>query len=57
MKFSFIFDVKHDIKWKVSLVAWGHQEELPKEYVYSSIVVRDSVQISLDNCEFIKRTD
>jgi hypothetical protein len=38
------FDVKQDLTRKAQLVEGGHQTELPKEYVYSSVVLRESVR-------------
>jgi Reverse transcriptase (RNA-dependent DNA polymerase) len=43
--FHMIFDVKQDLTRKAKLVAGGHQTELPKESVYSSVVMHDSVRI------------
>jgi hypothetical protein len=40
------FYVKKDLTCKARLVAGGHQTELPKESVYSSVVMRDSVRIA-----------
>jgi hypothetical protein len=42
-----IFDIKVDLTRKARLVAGGHQTEVPKESVYSSVVSRDSVRIAL----------
>jgi hypothetical protein len=42
-----IFDIKIDLTRKARLVAGGHQTEVPKESVYSSVVSRDSVRIAL----------
>jgi hypothetical protein len=41
-----IFDVKQDLSRKARLVAEGHQTELPKESVYSSVVMRDFLRIA-----------
>ena len=42
-----IFDIKVDLTRKARLVGGGHQTEVPKESVYSSVVSRDSVRIAL----------
>jgi Reverse transcriptase (RNA-dependent DNA polymerase) len=42
-----VFDIKVDLTRKARLVAGGHQTEVPKESVYSSVVSRDSVRIAL----------
>jgi hypothetical protein len=42
-----VFDIKIDLTRKARLVAGGHQTEVPKESVYSSVVSRDSVRIAL----------
>jgi Reverse transcriptase (RNA-dependent DNA polymerase) len=42
-----VFDIKVDLTRKTRLVAGGHQTEVPKESVYSSVVSRDSVRIAL----------
>ena len=42
-----IFDVKIDLTRKARLVAGGHQTEVPKDSVYSSVVSRDSVRLAL----------
>ena len=41
-----IFDIKTDLTRKARLVAGGHQTDVPKESVYSSVVSRDSVRIA-----------
>jgi Reverse transcriptase (RNA-dependent DNA polymerase) len=41
-----IFDVKVDLTRKARLVAGGHQTEVPKDSVYSSVVSRDSVRLA-----------
>ena len=42
-----IFDIKMDLTRKAWLVTGGHQTDLPKESVYSSIISKDSVRIIL----------
>jgi Reverse transcriptase (RNA-dependent DNA polymerase) len=42
-----VFDVKVDLTRKARLVAGGHQTEVPKDSVYSSVVSRDSVRLAL----------
>ena len=42
-----IFDIKMDLTQKAQLVAGGHQMDLLKKSVYSSIVSKDSVRIIL----------
>jgi Reverse transcriptase (RNA-dependent DNA polymerase) len=42
-----IFDVKVDLTRKARLVAGGHQTDVPKDSVYSSVVSRDSVRLAL----------
>jgi Reverse transcriptase (RNA-dependent DNA polymerase) len=42
-----VFDIKADLTRKARLVAGGHQTEVPKESVYSSVVSRDSVRLAL----------
>jgi hypothetical protein len=42
-----VFDIKVDLTRKARLVVAGHQTEIPKESVYSSVVSRDSVRIVL----------
>ena len=42
-----IFDIKIDLTRKARLVAGGHQTEVPKDSVYSSVVSRESVRIAL----------
>jgi Reverse transcriptase (RNA-dependent DNA polymerase) len=42
-----VFDVKVDLTLKACLVAGGHQTEVPKDSVYSSVVSRDSVRLAL----------
>ena len=42
-----IFDIKMDLTQKARLVTGGHQMDLLKESVYSSIVSKDSVRIIL----------
>jgi Reverse transcriptase (RNA-dependent DNA polymerase) len=41
-----IFDIKTDLTRKARLVAGGHQTDVPKESVYSSVDSRDSVRIA-----------
>jgi hypothetical protein len=41
-----VFDIKVDLTRKARLVAGGHQTEVPKDSVYSSVVSRDSVRIA-----------
>jgi hypothetical protein len=42
-----IFNIKIDLTRKARLVAGGHQTDVLKESVFSSVVSRDSVQIAL----------
>jgi hypothetical protein len=42
-----VYDVKIDLTRKARLVAGGHQTDVPKESVYSSVVSWDSVRIAL----------
>ena len=42
-----IFDIKMDLTQKARLVTGGHQTDLPKESVYSSVISKDSVRIIL----------
>ena len=42
-----VFDIKMDLTQKARLVMGGHQTDLPKESVYSSIISKDSVRIIL----------
>jgi Reverse transcriptase (RNA-dependent DNA polymerase) len=42
-----VFDVKVDLTRKARLVAGGHQTDVPKDSVYSSVVSRDSVRLAL----------
>jgi Reverse transcriptase (RNA-dependent DNA polymerase) len=42
-----IFDVKPDLTRKTRFVAGGHMTDPPKESVYSSVVLRDSIRIAL----------
>jgi Reverse transcriptase (RNA-dependent DNA polymerase) len=42
-----VFDVKVDLTRKARLVADGHQTDVPKDSVYSSVVSRDSVRLAL----------
>jgi hypothetical protein len=42
-----IFDIKIDLTREARLVASGHQTDVPKESVFSSVVSRDSVRIAL----------
>jgi hypothetical protein len=42
-----VYDVKIDLTRKARLVAGGHQTDVQKESVYSSVVSRDSVRIAL----------
>jgi Reverse transcriptase (RNA-dependent DNA polymerase) len=42
-----VFDVKVDLTRKARLVADGHQTDVPKDSVYSSVVSRDGVRLAL----------
>jgi Reverse transcriptase (RNA-dependent DNA polymerase) len=42
-----VFDIKADLTRKSRVVSGGHQTEVPKESVYSSVVSCDSVRLAL----------
>jgi hypothetical protein len=42
-----VYDVKIDLTCKARLVAVGHQTDVPKKSVYSSVVSQDSARIAL----------
>jgi hypothetical protein len=42
-----VYDVKIDLTRMAQLVAGGHQTDVPKESVYSSVVSQDSVRVAL----------
>ena len=41
-----VFDIKMDFTHKACFVAGGHTTEMPTSMMYSSVVLRDSVQLA-----------